>query len=141
MEQERLNLQKKQLENEVIEPVRAAREAAQILENGLAEIEVLKQKSELWKIFGAKGKELMLIQMLPGIVDRVAEMTKEMKIDHLAVVDSGSSGHGGTGLQSVFNQIGSLTPALFETIKATTGLDLADTLASSKEEIPEKIAN
>jgi flotillin len=147
VEQERLNLQKKQLENEVIEPARAARaaaelrakaEAAQILENGLAEIEVLRQKSELWKTAGTSGKELMLIQMLPGIVDRVAEMTKDMKIDHLAVVDSGSNGDGGGGLQSVFKQIGGLTPALFETIKATTGVDLAATLANDKEEIPEK---
>ena len=57
VEQERLALQRRQLEIEVIEPARADRdaaelrakgEAANILENGLAEIEVLKQKNEVW---------------------------------------------------------------------------------------------
>ena len=150
VEQERLKLQQKQLENEVIEPARAAREAeqlrakgdaAQILENGLAEIEVLKQKAELWRVAGSNGKELMLIQMLPGIVDQIAAMAKDIRIDHLAVVDTGAGGAGSGGLQGLFSQIGSLSPALFETIKATTGVDLAATLASrteATEEIPQE---
>ena len=137
VEEERLNLQKKQLEIEIIEPARADQEAAElrakglaadILENGLAEIEVLKQKSEIWKTAGANGKELLLIQMLPNIVEQITSMAKDIKIDHLAVVDSGGNGHGEGGLPSLVNQIGNLAPAFFASIKASTGVDLAKTL-------------
>jgi flotillin len=136
VEQERLNLQKRRLENEVIEPARADRDAselrakgaaADILESGLAEIEVLKQKSDVWKVAGANGKELLLIQMLPGIVEQIVSVAKEIQIDHLAVVDSGNGS--GCGLSGLVGQLGGLAPALFESIKATTGVDLAQTLS------------
>ena len=132
VEQERLALQKRQLEIEVIEPARADRDAAElrakgaaanILENGLAEIEVLKQKNEVWTIAGPNGKELLLIQMLPNLVEQITAMAKDIQIDHLAVVDSGNGGQ--SGLPAVVSQIGSLAPALFASIKATTGVDLA----------------
>ena len=55
-------------------------------------------------------------------------VAKDIKIDHLAVVDSGNGGQG--GLPAVVNQIDSLAPALFESIKATTGVDLAAVIAS-----------
>ena len=141
VEQERLNLQKKRLENEVVEPARADREAtelrakgaaANILENGLAEIEVLKQKSEIWRIAGANGKDLMLIQMLPDIVEQIVGVAKDIKIDHLAVVDSGGNGGGLSGLA---NQLSALAPSFFESIKATTGVDLAATLIAPKDEV------
>ena len=140
VEQERLALQKRQLEIEVIEPARADRdaaelrakgEAANILENGLAEIEVLKQKNEVWTIAGPNGKELLLIQMLPSLVEQITAMAKDIKIDHLAVVDSGNGGQ--SGLPAVVNQIGTLAPALFESIKATTGVDLASVIADKTD--------
>ena len=82
-------LQRRQLEIEVIEPARADRdaaelrakgEAANILENGLAEIEVLKQKNEVWTIAGPNGKELLLIQMLPSLVEQITAMAKDIKL-------------------------------------------------------------
>lgn len=136
VELERLSLQKRQLEIEVIEPARADRDAAElrakgvaadILENGLAEIEVLKQKNEIWTIAGDHGKELLLIQMLPALVEQITDMAKDIKIDHLAVVDSGNGTQ--AGLPAVVSQIGSLAPALFASIKATTGVDLATVIA------------
>ena len=89
VEQERLALQKRRLEIEVIEPARADRdaaelrakgEAANILENGLAEIEVLKQKNGVWTIAGPNGKELLLIQMLPNLVEQITAMAKDIKL-------------------------------------------------------------
>ena len=52
-------------------------------------------------------------------------------IDHLAVVDSGNGGQ--SGLPTVVNQIGTLAPALFESIKATTGVDLASVIADKTD--------
>ena len=146
VEEERLALQTRRLEIEVIEPARAEQRAAElrakgvaadILENGLAEIEVLKQKSEVWRTAGDHGKDLLLIQMLPAIVEEMATMAKNIKIDHLAVVDSGTAGPGGAGVQSVVNQIGQLAPALFESIKATTGVDVAAALQGREGAAPE----
>ena len=143
VEQERLALQKRQLEIEVIEPARADRDsaelrakgaAANILENGLAEIEVLKQKNHIWTVAGSNGKELLLIQMLPGLVEQITSMAKDIKIDHLAVVDSGNGSH--SGLPAVVHQIGALAPALFESIKATTGVDLASVIAEKADRQP-----
>ena len=143
VEQERLALQKRQLEIEVIEPARADRDsaelrakgaAANILENGLAEIEVLKQKNHVWTVAGSNGKELLLIQMLPGLVEQITGMAKDIKIDHLAVVDSGNGSQ--SGLPAVVNQIGALAPALFESIKATTGVDLASVIAEKADGPP-----
>ena len=143
VEQERLALQRKRLENEVIEPARADRDsaelrakgaAANILENGLAEIEVLKQKVEIWQATGGQSKELMLIQQLPNIVEQIVGMAKDIKIDHLALVDGGN---GGGGLPGMVNQIGGIAPALFESIKATTGVDLAAVLNNRGQALPE----
>ena len=143
VEQERLALQKRRLEIEIIEPARADRdaaelrakgEAANILENGLAEIEVLKQKNEVWTIAGPNGKELLLIQMLPNLVEQITSMAKDIKIDHLAVVDSGNGGQ--SGLPAVVSQIGGLAPALFESIKATTGVDLASVIGDKADGQP-----
>ena len=143
VEQERLALQKRQLEIEVIEPARADRDsaelrakgaAANILENGLAEIEVLKQKNHIWTVAGSNGKELLLIQMLPGLVEQITSMAKDIKIDHLAVVDSGNGSQ--SGLPAVVHQIGALAPALFESIKATTGVDLASVIAEKADRQP-----
>ena len=140
VEQERLALQKRRLEIEIIEPARADRdaaelrakgEAANILENGLAEIEVLKQKSEVWTIAGPNGKELLLIQMLPNLVEQITAMAKDIKIDHLAVVGSGNGDQ--SGLPAVVSQIGGLAPALFESIKATTGIDLASVIGDKAD--------
>ena len=143
VEEERLALQKRRLEIEVVEPARADQvatelgakgTAAGILESGLAEVELLKQKNEVWNAAGDHGKELLLIQMLPAIVEQIAAMAREIKIDHLAVVDSGAAGSGGAGVQSVVNQIGHLAPALFTSLKATTGVDVAAAL--QRQEVP-----
>ena len=143
VEEERLALQKRRLEIEVVEPARADQvatelgakgTAAGILESGLAEVELLKQKNEVWNAAGDHGKELLLIQMLPAIVEQIAAMAREIKIDHLAVVDSGAAGSGGAGVQSVVNQIGHLAPALFASLKATTGVDVAAAL--QRQEVP-----
>ena len=99
--------------------------AARILEDGQAEVEVLRQKLALWQEAGTDAERLFLIQMLPDILSQVVQTVDNLQIDKLTVVDSGQ----GSGVPSVFNQIAGSTPALLESLKASTGIDIAGMLS------------
>ncbi|MBT8401349.1 MAG: hypothetical protein KJO98_12790, partial [Rhodothermia bacterium] len=106
---------------------RAIGEAARILEDGKAEVAVLKEKLQLWIEAGPDAERLFLIQMLPDILKQVVKTVDNLTIDKITVVDSGQPGSGG-GVPSVFNQIAGSTPALLESLKASTGIDIAGML-------------
>ncbi len=105
-------------------------EAARILADGQAEVEVLRQKLTLWQQAGPDAERLFLIQMLPDILKEVIKTVDNLKIDKLTVVDGGN---GGQGVPAVFNQIAGATPALLESLKATTGIDVAGLLATASQ--------
>ena len=107
--------------------------AARIFEDGQAEVEVLRQKLILWQEAGPNAERLFLIQMLPDILKQVVQTVDNLSIDKLTVVDSGN----GTGVPSVFNQIAGSTPALLESLKASTGIDVAAMLSGASR-IPEE---
>ena len=107
--------------------------AARIFEDGQAEVNVLAQKLELWKHAGNDAERLFLIQMLPDILKEVIKTVDNLKIDKLTVVDSGQGG-GGTGVPAVFSQIAGSTPALLESLKASTGVDIAGMLSRASAE-------
>ncbi len=142
---EEIKLAEKRQRAEVVvkaEAERAAKEkiakgnAARILEDGQAEVEVLRQKLSLWHEAGSDAERLFLIQMLPDILSQVVQTVDNLQIDRLTVVDSGQ----GSGVPSVFNQIAGSTPALLESLKASTGIDIAGMLshaAQSKSPVEE----
>ena len=101
-------------------------EAARILEDGKAEVAVLKEKLQLWIDAGPDAERLFLIQMLPDILKQVVKTVDNLQIDKITVVDSGQPG--GAGVPAVFNQIAGATPALLESLKASTGVDIAGML-------------
>ncbi len=116
---------------------RARGDAARILEDGKAEVAVLNEKLRLWNEAGSDAERLFLIQMLPDILKQVVKTVDNLQIDRITVVDSGQSG--GTGVPAVFSQIAGATPALLESLKASTGVDIAGMLkrashASNKDE-------
>lgn len=132
--------EKKQRANVVVkaEAERAAKEeiakgnAARILQDGQAEVEVLRRKLELWRDAGDDAENLFLIQMLPDIMRELVSTVQGLKIDKITVVDSGQSQGG--GVPAVFQQIAGSTPALLESLKATTGIDVAGMLSKVSEE-------
>jgi flotillin len=138
-EQEILLAQKRQHAEVVIvaEAFRQAKEeeargdAARILQDGKAEVDVLQQKLELWKAAGSDAERLFLIQMLPDIIKEVIKTVDNLTIDKITVVDSGN-GQGG-GVPAVFSQIAGSTPALLESLKASTGIDIAGMLSRASE--------
>ncbi len=140
---EEIKLAEKQQRADVIVAAEAERQAkeeiakgnaARIFEDGQAEVEILRQKLILWQEAGPNAERLFLIQMLPDILKQVVQTVDNLSIDKLTVVDSGN----GTGVPSVFNQIAGSTPALLESLKASTGVDIAAMLSgasgSSKED-------
>jgi flotillin len=102
--------------------------AAKILEDGQAEVEVLRKKLQLWQDAGTEAEKLFLIQMLPDIMRELVSTVKNLKIDKITVVDSGQAGG---GVPAVFNQIAGSTPALLESLKASTGIDIAGLLQNA----------
>ncbi len=106
--------------------------AARIFEDGNAEVEVLKKKLELWHEAGSEAEKLFLIQMLPDILSQVVKTVDNLQIDKITVVDSGQ-GSGG-GVPAVFSQIAGSTPALLESLKASTGVDIAGMLSKVNPE-------
>ncbi len=135
-EQEILLAEKRQRSSVIVaaEAERQAKEeiakgnAARILEDGQAEVEVLRRKLELWKQAGSDAERLFLIQMLPEIIQQIVQTVDNLQIDKITVVDSGS---GNSGVPAVFNQIAGATPALLESLKASTGIDIAGMLSQS----------
>ncbi len=105
--------------------------AARIFEDGQAEVEVLKQKLALWQQAGPDAERLFLIQMLPDILKEVIKTVDNLKIDRLTVVDGGGAGQ---GVPAVFSQIAGATPALLESLKASTGIDVAGMLRRAHEQ-------
>ncbi len=99
--------------------------AARIFEDGRAEVEVLRRKLDLWKEAGPDAERLFLIQMLPEIMKEVVATVDNLEIDKITVVDSGQPG---SGVPAVFSQIAGSTPALLESLKASTGIDVAGML-------------
>ncbi len=139
-EQEILLAEKRQRADVIVaaEAERKAKEeiaignAARILEDGKAEVNVLAQKLELWQAAGDDAERLFLIQMLPEILKDVVQTVDNLKIDKLTVVDSGQGGSG-SGVPAVFSQIAGATPALLESLKASTGVDIAGMLSRASE--------
>ena len=103
--------------------------AARISEDGRAEVDVLRQKLELWREAGTEAEKLFLIQMLPDIMRELVSTVRDLKIDKITVVDSGQTSGG--GVPAVFNQIAGSTPALLESLKASTGIDIAGLLQNA----------
>lgn len=132
--EEEIKLAEKRQRAEVVVRAEAERQAkeeiakgnaARILQDGQAEVEVLRQKLTLWQEAGSDAERLFLIQMLPDILSQIVKTVDNLTIDKLTVVDSGQ----GTGVPSVFNQIAGSTPALLESLKASTGIDIAGLLS------------
>ena len=137
--EQEISLSEKRQRAEVIiraEAERAAKEeiakgnAARIFEDGQAEVNVLNRKLELWKSAGPDAERLFLIQMLPDIMKEVIKTVDNLKIDKLTVVDSGQGGSG-NGVPAVMSQIAGATPALLESLKASTGIDVAGMLSNA----------
>lgn len=125
MQEARIEQVKLQLQADVIQPAEAARQqaeqnakadAAKIVEQGRATANVLKNLAATYRGSGTSARDVLLMQKLVPMLNRITESMGSVKIDRLTVIGSGGSGGAG-------NLAGQLV-STSEQIKAATGIDV-----------------
>lgn len=128
----RIDKVKAQLQADVVRPAEAQRDqmiarakadAVQIIEQGKATADVLRDLAAQYRGQGPQGRDVLLMQKLVPVLKQVAGTIGQLKVDRLTVIGSG----GGAGP----NGDGSLAGKLVSTneqIKAATGVDVAGVL-------------
>ena len=147
LEGERIELEKRRIEADVVVPARAdleARqlqaqaEAATIVEDGKAQVEVFKRLTDQYQAAGADGHDVLVLTMLPDLIDKIVATVANVSIDRVAVVDTGGggggngdgNGDGGSrgGIPGLMSQLPASLVAMTEQIEAATGVDILASL-------------
>jgi len=140
LQQERIALEQRRLEADVLLPARAEREAAEqlakgvaasIVEDGKARVYVLEQMIKLYLGAGGEAERIFILNMLPEIIKDLAKTVEGIDIDRLTVIDSGE----GTAVASTANQLPAAVIKLTEQIEAATGINILSKLG--KRELAE----
>lgn len=128
LEATRAELSMKREEADTVVPARARREAAlleaegkaaKILENGRAmsgAVELMRNQ-----IQAGATEDLFLIQMLPGLLDKVTRVVADnLRVDKLTILDSGD----GEGLPTYVKNLTNSAITMLEQLRNATGVDL-----------------
>ena len=153
LETERIELEKRRVEADVVVPARAdleARqlqaqaEAATIVEDGKAQVEVFKRLTDQYQAAGADGHDVLVLNMLPDLIDKIVATVQNVSIDRVAVVDTGAggagngdgNGDGGSrgGIPGLMSQLPASLVAMTEQIEAATGVDILASLRRHERE-------
>jgi len=105
-------------------------EAAPTLENGAAQVEVLRAMSDAWRSMGDKAKELYVIQHLDEIVGTVVSQMNQIQIDEVNVLDQGD----GRGLASYAASYPQMVASVLHALRETTGVDVPSILDAERRE-------
>lgn len=99
---------------------RGEAEAAAIRLKGEAEAAAMDKKAEAMRKYGDAAKAQMVMEILPQVV---AEIAKPMSaIDNVTIIGGGKD----SGMGAVSDQVPAILAKTFRSIKATTGVDLAE---------------
>jgi len=138
LEQQRIELERRRLEANVVTParanleaerLRAQAEAAKIIEDGKAQVDVFRRLTEQYKAAGEDGQRIFVLNMLPDLVDKIVSTVSAIDIDRVAVVDNGGGAEGGA-IPQLVGQLPGAVVSLTEQIEAATGVDI---LASMRD--------
>lgn len=137
LETERIELQKRRLEADVITPARAEKEAkelrakgeaASIIEDGTAQIEVFRRLIEQYKAAGDDAESIFVLNMLPDLLGQIVDTVKGVSIDKVTVIDSGGS----QGIPDVMSQLPGAVIKLTEQIENATGINILSGLGAKE---------
>ncbi len=95
-------------------------EAEAIRAKGIAEAEAMEKKAEAYQKYNNAAMAEMLIGVLPEIAAKIAEPLTQ--IDRITIIGGDQSG----GVSSVADNVPAVMARLFETMKDTVGIDLAE---------------
>lgn len=97
-------------------------EASAIQAKGMAEAEAMEKKAEAYAKYNKAAVAEMMIKALPEIAGKISEPLSQ--IDKITIIGGGNDS--GNGLESVAGNVPLVMSKLFESMKQTTGIDLAD---------------
>ncbi len=133
LEQRRIELERRRLEADVVTPARAnleakqlaaQAEAAKIVEDGKAQVDVFRRLTDQYQAAGAEGQRIFVLTMLPELVEQIASTVKGVDIDRVVVIDQNGTGGDGKGIGGVMSQLPGALISLTEQIEAATGVDI-----------------
>lgn len=135
LETVRIELQKRRLEANVIAPaqaemqaaeLRAKGEAAAIIANGEAQVNVLNRMTEMYKAAGPDAQNIFLLNILPEIIEQISSTVAGIDVDKITIIDQ--TGGGGGGLPGVAAQMPAAVISITEQIEAATGINVLSAL-------------
>ena len=138
LEQARIELQRRRLEADVITPARANKEAAEleakgqaasIIEDGAAQIEVFNRLVAQFQTAGEDAERIFVLNMLPELLGKIVDTVNNVSIDKVSVIDSGSGG--GDGIPGVLAQMPASVIKITEQIETATGVNILSGLNKS----------
>jgi flotillin len=140
LESQRVELQKRRLLADVVEPAEAQRKAAElraradaapILENGKAQVEVLKMLYAQINTAGEQGFAVFMAEKLPTLLGTAVEAVKGIEIDRLVVMDGGA----GDGVSNAANQRVNAAYRTLEGLGSAFGIDIQAVLQQAAKRV------
>lgn len=138
LESQRVELQKRRLVADVVEPAEAERKAAElraraaaapILENGKAQVEVLRLLYSQIGTAGEQGFAVFMAEKLPQLLGTAVEAVKGIEIDRLVVMDGGD----GAGVANAANQRVNAAFRTLEGLGSAFGIDIQKVLQAAAQ--------
>jgi flotillin len=140
LESQRVELQKRKLLADVVEPAEAQRKAAElraradaapILENGKAQVEVLKLLYSQISTAGEQGFAVFMAEKLPTLLGTAVDAVKGIDIDRVVVMDGGS----GDGVSNAANQRLNAAYRTLEGLGSAFGIDIQSVLQNAARRV------
>jgi flotillin len=129
LEEERIELEKRRLQADVVLPAQAALEAQQlkaradaahIVEEGAAQVDVFKRLTDQYKVAGDDAHDILVLNMLPELIEQIVSTVNGIDIEKMTVIDSGDGG----ALPGVVKQLPASVISIAEQIETATGVDI-----------------
>jgi flotillin len=134
LQKERVSLEQRRLEADVLLPAKADREAAEqrakgaaasIAEDGRSRLFVLEETIKLYQTAGSEAERIFILNMLPDIIREITKSVGDMDIGKVTVIDSGGKG---TGVATAAGQLPEAIIKITEQIETATGVNILSRL-------------
>ena len=145
LELQRVELERTRLQADVVQPAEADRAAAEqrakadaapILENGRAQAEALRLLLSEIEKSGEAGLRVFIAEKLPTLLATALDAMKDVDIDRVTVIDSGS----GQGVANATTQKVNASLAALHQVAGSMGLDLDEFVTNlSRVQVPASI--
>ena len=130
LEEERIELEKRRLQADVVLPAQADLEARQlqaradaahIVEEGAAQVDVFKRLTEQYRVAGDDAHDILVLNMLPELIEQIVSTVNGIDIEKMTVIDNG--GDGGA-IPGIVKQLPASVISIAEQIQTATGVDI-----------------